>query len=375
MFGDPTRPPGRRRLSRAGRITLIAASAGFAVLVSEGLCRWAHGNAFPYLNIFEPDARYGVVLEPNTETRVRTRRGRVSTVRTNELGFRGSPTLRPRGGVLLLGDSQVLGFGVEVSETVAGRLRAMGHATVAAGVPSWGPPELALAAEEWVPRLGPEVVVFFANLANDWPEAQVANVHRHTARDGWLVRQTAKEADTGAVPLPGRRWLLGRSQLVFTVRALAALSGSAWGRAPSLGAPAAEQMLGLVHELAAPTRGDRSRITSLVRRTVEACRDHCRVIVAILPMDVQVDDREWAKYGRPARDLSRLAPLSDGLRQDLSLMNVAVIDLLPVLRAASPGAFLDDDPHLSPRGHRAIAEALRPRLEDRARITLQEVTP
>jgi lysophospholipase L1-like esterase len=81
-------------------------------------------------------------------------------------------------------------------------------------------------------------------------------------------------------------------------------------------------------------------------------------------MDVQVDEAEWIKYRETARDLSRLAPLTDGLLADLARMEVAALDLMPLLRGTSPGAFLDDDPHLSPKGHEAFASALVPFLGD-----------
>jgi len=48
-----------------------------------------HHGAYPFLNIFEPDAELGVRLRANAATRVRSRSGRTTDIRTNSLGFRG----------------------------------------------------------------------------------------------------------------------------------------------------------------------------------------------------------------------------------------------------------------------------------------------
>jgi len=43
------------------------------------------------------------------------------------------------------------------------------------------------------------------------------------------------------------------------------------------------------------------------------------------------------------------------------------LDATPALAAAEPGAFLDGDIHLTPRGHRALAEALAAKPREPAR--------
>ena len=50
--------------------------------------------------------------------------------------------------------------------------------------------------------------------------------------------------------------------------------------------------------------------------------------------------------------------LVDSLVLDLRAHQVAWVDLLPALQAASPGAFLADDYHLSPSGHAVVAQSL-----------------
>src|SRR5687768_3264761 len=112
-----------RRLKAAFAVcTSLAAGLAIAELGAGRL----HGGAFPYLNLFENDSRYGVRLAPNASTRVRSRDGRITEISTNALGFRGpewpqgAPAGRRR--VLVLGDSQVLGYGVAFEDTMGAQL-------------------------------------------------------------------------------------------------------------------------------------------------------------------------------------------------------------------------------------------------------------
>jgi hypothetical protein len=80
--------------------------------------------------------------------------------------------------------------------------------------------------------------------------------------------------------------------------------------------------------------------------------------VLVLPLDVQVHAREWGKYRERPIDLRATETLATDLVADARALDVRAVDLLATLRRASPGAFLPDDPHLSPRGHAAIATAI-----------------
>src|SRR5262245_30912930 len=101
------------------------------------------GRAYPFLNIFVSDPNYGVRLEPDAHTRTRSRKGRITEVETNAEGFRGpqwndDPPVGPR--VLLLGDSQMFGYGVDYRDTFAARLaERIGGEVLDAAVPTWGP--------------------------------------------------------------------------------------------------------------------------------------------------------------------------------------------------------------------------------------------
>lgn len=348
----------RTPLSLGARCALVASSLVFSLGLAEVAVSVVKRGAFPYLNIYRSSDRYGVELEPSTRARIRSRQGRVTELRTNRLGFRGPEwDASGRTRVLLLGDSQMLGYGVEEPDAVAAQLEALaGVQVLNAAVPSWGPSEYALATEALAPIHRPSVVIFVANVANDWVEANVPNTKRSTARDGWIVRK--RKNSPPVLEFPGRTALLGRSQLVFAVRQLDALSRPAPSDALP-GATAAERILADLPALAARKGRYRSRVTPHLERVLHACAAAgCKVIAAVLPLDVQADPAEWGKYQSESRDLTPALVLGAEFLAEAGELGVTAVDLLPALVRASPGAFLPDDVHLSPSGHRAIATEL-----------------
>src|SRR5262245_53429061 len=171
-------------LSLRAKVATALVSAALALVAAELAARRLHGGAFPYLNIFEPDARYGVRLAANASAHVRSPQGRITEIATNARGFRGPEWPEPPRGdaageplrVLVLGDSQMLGYGVAVEDATPAALervlapRDRGAVVRGAAVPTWGPGEYALALEELAPAFRPRFVVFVANAANDWLE-------------------------------------------------------------------------------------------------------------------------------------------------------------------------------------------------------------
>ena len=82
------------------------------------------------------------------------------------------------------------------------------------------------------------------------------------------------------------------------------------------------------------------------------------VVAAALPLDLQVSPMEWLKVHATPRDLRATERLARDFVADSRELGVPAVDLLAPLRAATPGAFLSDDYHLSPRGHRVVARSL-----------------
>lgn len=379
-------PPSRPRPPLAARLAALSIGLVLALGLGELIATWGMDGAYPTLNLYVPDPVYGVRLEACAETRVASPLGTLTDYRSNADGFRGrdlpappvaawllqalgplglgSPAAAPvPGRWLIVGDSQVMGWGVPEEATFAARLAASGEAEVlAVGLPTWGPSEYALAVAELVPRLRPERVLVVLNTTNDWVEAPVPNLRRTTARDGWARNvDAAPDASGSAEDSAGLlRWLKGRSHLVLALRL--AFDPP---RPKTLPSRLPLRLFDELARLAAPSPPHRSKVTPHLLAAREVTRRYgAELVPVVIPMDIEVDPQAWAKYGLPPRDPRPLRALSEALVADLP----ATRDLHAALSGPPPGVgfFLPDDDHLSVDGHLAIARALsRPPSEAR----------
>lgn len=331
-------------------VVLLSALAG------EGLAGAARGWAYPYLNVFQNDDVLGVRLQAGEHTRLRMRSGRTVDIHINSDGWRGAtvdevaahPTR-----VLLLGDSQVFGYGVADDAPFARQMQAL-HDDVGvlnAGVPTYGPADFVAVAQDLVDDVKPTHVVVVFNVANDWFEAKTPNAKRTVASGGFAARlRHPNERDQrvrGVDVLEHVR----RSHLATLWRQLQAMATR----------PMPQSRMQLLSRRGQALRTPGSTRTPLVS-SMEAlrrlCRTHgCHLTVVFMPLDVQADDAAWAKYADVV-DVGIADTLGDDLRDDAVGLGLSFVDLRPSLRGASPGAFLDDDDHLSPEGHRVVAQTL-----------------
>jgi hypothetical protein len=213
--------PSVRRALRIslGLVGLVLATAA----VTEVVCAVGQDRAFPHVNFYVPDAELGVRLEPFAEERISFSENPVTTIRTNALGYRGgdwggvTELESGRGEVLVVGDSQVFGLGVEEEETATAEVgRLLGRAARNGGVPTYGPAEYLAVVKEVLAARPMQDVVLVLNASNDFFERDRPNRERHAVWDGWAVRiETAPATITN---FPGRRWLFQKSHAVFAWR-------------------------------------------------------------------------------------------------------------------------------------------------------------
>src|SRR5262249_51223234 len=107
-----------------------------------------------------------------------------------------------------------------------------------------------------------------------------------------------------------------------------------------------------------------SPLTPILRDAKAICDAHgARLLVVALPMDVQVSPGEWAKYhvSDPV-DMAPTKVLVEDVVASAEAIGAAALDATAALAAAEPGAFLNGDIHMTPRGHRARAEAVAAKL-------------
>jgi hypothetical protein len=223
---EPSRAPRRKRpwLRRtliAGQILL---GLGLGLAATEYVFARRDEGAFPHVNFYVADAQLGVRLEPGATMRFRLRDNPLTTIHVNAQGYRGADWPAPtpdaaagQGEIVVLGDSQVFGLGVEDDETFSHLLaEATGRTVLNAGVPTYGPPEYMLLARELLEQRKPQTLVVVLNFLNDPFELERPNVERHAVWDGWAVRsETAPEQVTA---FPGRKWLFSQSHAVYALR-------------------------------------------------------------------------------------------------------------------------------------------------------------
>jgi hypothetical protein len=112
-----------------------------------------------------------------------------------------------------------------------------------------------------------------------------------------------------------------------------------------------------------------SPLTPALRDAKKICDKHgARLFVVALPIDVQVSSAEWAKYNALPVEMEESKILLDDIVASARSIGADGLDATKALAAAEPGAFLDGDIHMTPKGHRALAEAIAkalstPRLE------------
>lgn len=216
-MANPQTPGKRRRVPRWAQALLgVVAGLGLAEAAF-----WARdGGAFPHVNAYQVDPALGVRLRPGAAQRISFGGNPVTSVRVNAQGYRGAdwPAPGPED-VLVIGDSQVFGLGVEEEQTFSAALgKELGGAAhvLQAGVPTWGPVEYQRALEELLPARKPKTVVYVVNFVNDAFEAARPNTERHAVWDGWAVRKETAPASVAS--FPGRELLFRQSHAVFALR-------------------------------------------------------------------------------------------------------------------------------------------------------------
>lgn len=479
----------------------VLAGITIGLVVAEFGFRSRDDGAFPHLNLYLEDATLGVALEPNAETRVKLGKNPTTTVRTNSLGFRGGEWPAPAAGeVLVVGDSQVFGLGVEEGETFSAQLASLRNVNVVnAGVPTYGPNEYTTLVERLVTQRKPAHVVYVLNVSNDLFELGRPNTTRHRVWDGWAVR--SETAPASVVSFPFRHSLMNRSHLIYAARRLLSSGGDVSQEAASEGTwkdvvsassttkplvaddSAARQVLQerqtLTKQLAELQRGldehvskkisddedfatgatkalpplrqgdprdivqveflegardiditanqlyraslgavgneekllalakqkndadlvkfiekrrelrgkvgpatgqhdahEATPLEAMLLRTKKACDAvGAKLLVVALPLDVMVSDEEWKKYGHAPIDMELTSVLLDDIVSRAEAVEALGLNPTGALRLAEPGAFLDGDLHMTPKGHLALAKAIHSALDTKPKPKTELTLP
>lgn len=214
----------------------IALGIALGLILAEAIFWIRDRGAFAHVNFYVADPLLGARLRPNASMRIAFANNGVSTVHTNGRGYRGAdwPTAPGPDEILVVGDSQVFGLGVDDDETFSAELARLSTVPVLnAGVPTYGPGEYTALVEKLLDERKPRAVVYVVNVANDLFELDRPNRERHAVWDGWAVRK--ESAPIEVTWFPFRETLMSQSHLVHALRRLAHASDAADVQFPSEG--------------------------------------------------------------------------------------------------------------------------------------------
>jgi hypothetical protein len=227
-----------------------------------------------------------------------------------------------------------------------------------ASVSGWGTDDELQYLTSYGMRWKPDLVLVAMTLHNDISD----NLRErfHTTRNGVLIDKPHENGSPLAYPVTQLKGFLATRLHLYQllIRAKRAHETRA----------AAHQLAAHVLELFSDGTDERlSRgleLTSLLLERMEAVASMggCRVVVALLPLAVQVSDREFSAFAQPGGDATRRLEIDRPqrlMKRVADRAGLTVIDLLPGFRrwtAEGGGSlYLERDGHWNQDGHRLAA--------------------
>jgi hypothetical protein len=273
------------------------AGVALAIGIAEAAFHFHDHGAFPHFNGYMSDAQLGVRLRPGAAQRVALGENNpLTSVRVSREGLRGADLPTPtEGEILVVGDSQVFGLGVEEQETASADLGRIlgGRVVINAGVPTYGPPEYNAVVNQMLSQRRVTTVVYLVNMIDDLFEASHPNTERHTVWDGWSVR---KETDPEAITFfPGRDILVRRSHLVYALRSWLRSGPQIDDRGVTSERAAADLVLASARAREERDRAERETQPLREKRDREIEDATARLLAA----EIQLEDRAIATFSLP----------------------------------------------------------------------------
>lgn len=367
MGREPSADRAGRSRYRVGHVLIFAAIACVQFAIFESALRvWGSSEAAPaFQGLFEGDPRIGYRLKPHTRVRFATAEFDTD-IAINGVGVRDDTEIGPRQPdekrIVILGDSLVLSVQVPLAQTFGKLLEKRLNAdagvgryrVINAGVQGYGPVEEALFFESLADTVLPDLVVVTVFVGNDAEEAFQSASRLEGDGSGGMVRSH----ETLRTHL---RRVVRRSMVLQVVRLR---MNMVVGRLGFSAAPP-EAPLQSYAANPAPRIGEG---LAVARRSIErilgtASRVNARTAVVLMPARFQVDDGDYGRLQIAVREAGGELIRDAATRrfeEALAPVNVPRLDLLPALRAALPGPdlFFQTNVHLTPRGHRVVADAL-----------------
>jgi SGNH hydrolase-like domain, acetyltransferase AlgX len=360
--GNPGAASGRARALIVFGLIVVAQFGVF----EAALRTWGHSEAAPaFQGLFDGDAGAGYRLKPNARVRFTTSEFDTE-IHVNAAGVRDDEEVGPKAPnerrIVLLGDSLVLSvqvpfrdtFGELLEQRLNARPSPYRYRVINAGVQGYGPVEELFFFKSIAATLQPDLVIETIFVGNDAEEA-VRSAPRLLGD-----ARPASEAVTDTVATRLRR-LVRRSMVLQLLRlrvvsATDRFSGTLSAPEPPLQSYAAHPAARIADGLAVSRQCVRDIAAT-------AAATGASTAIALMPARFQVDDADYGRLREAVAaaggELQRDAATE---RFDAALAELPLprLDLLPALRHALPGPdlFFQETVHLTPRGHRVVADAL-----------------
>lgn len=370
-----------------GRLGLLAASLGLALLGAELGLRWLSPGYSPlFLDVYRMDAHGLVLLQPDVKRRHVTAEWRVN-VRANAHGLRDYDRPRPDSGgtVLGLGDSFAFGWGVELEEGLLAQAESLlapkAVRVIKAGIPGSGPTDHLRFVQQYGAAYAPDIVALSVFVGNDFTDVQMGGIPgQFTVRNGLMVK-SAVEGEEGTPPL----WYRAKERLKESSLLAQQAAQVLWYFEQTFLAPQDRVNPGLnardrwlwefakVHlKTLPPETADAYALTLKALDDIAGwCREHdARLVLIVIPRSFQIYDWElerWKEaYGLAPGDLDLDRPqrtvVEWGARR-----RVPVLDLLPAFRAqvathANQRLYFYPNSHMNRNGHAIAGQLVAARL-------------
>jgi hypothetical protein len=293
--------PAHKRWRRLAIFGQIALGLGLGLVLTEVAFAIRARGAFPHVNFYVPDAELGARLEPGAKMAFRLGDNPLTHITVNQQGYRGPewPSAQPNE-ILVVGDSQVFGLGVDDDQTFSAVLAEQLDRTVLnAGVPTYGPPEYLATTQAVLAERPVATVVYVLNFLNDPFELERRNRERHAIWDGWAVQIETAPKPEDIVDFPGRRWLMSKSHAVYAARRWWHSSDEEWFARVDRGLPSEGAWSDLIDDGdLTRTRVGRAELElALFTADAETRAQKLLAVLAELDEDLQRAEQELDHYG------------------------------------------------------------------------------
>ncbi len=327
------------------RLTIMAASSAITFLLAEGLVRFADGNAAPMIRLFEQAEDGSIQLEKEGEARIISPRGEPWVLQTNSDGYRLPAKPISESAWIAVGDSQVMGNGVNGDAPFPAQTMLDGAHVHNAGVPGYGIADALWLATQHLDAHPAKGVIVVVNQMNDWDEADAQVGNRYTVRGGWLLDTEDASGPRGtflASPLSSSHLLFLVGHLLLRDWDATAPPTPTWMSDP------------------ASQRATTLRFAQAVKQ-FRLKHPDTQVVPVYLPADLYAAaDRLSESPLTPHVESVETAPWEDSRLRDqvmFAFADLDILDLTPTLQGRAD-AFLTGDYHLSKQGHTLVARAI-----------------